>query len=160
MSARVMEGAATRARARALPDDSDAPPDARTWIRGRLLELHELPMPSRVWYSFWCRVLRQPLPDFYDLRGAYGSRGRARARCRDELDYVVALPYERELGAKVAESPTFCRPLWGPHAARDAEHAGRYADDLASHFSAVSLAAFRQVVHEMEVQREMKARLL
>ena len=155
----AIEGAAYAARARALPADPDTPPDARGWIKGRLLDLSALPLPARLWYGFKYRVLRIPPPEFYDLRAIYGSRARARARCVDELDYIVALPYERELGRKAAEDPTFCRPLWAPDAAKDAEHAGRYDDDLTTHFSAVNLAAARRLIAELEKLGETRARL-
>jgi hypothetical protein len=159
MGAHVLENAAVAMKARAVPAESDAPPDARTWLRGRLLELHELPWPSFVVFWFWCRVLHQPLPNFYDLRSSHGSRERARAKCRDSLDYIVALPYEGSLGAKVAESPTFCRPLWEGHTERDREHSELYPEDLTSHFSAVNLALFRQLVYEFETQKGLRARL-
>lgn len=150
---------AAAAHARARSAESDAPADARTWLYGRLLELHSLPLPSRVVFWFWCRVLHQPLPEFYDLQGSYGTRAEARAECRDALDYLVALPYGRKLSRKVTESPTFCRPVWGPHEERDREHAQLYREDLSSHFSAVNLAAFRQLVYELEKQKESLARL-
>ena len=154
-----MEGVGAEERVRALHRDPDIPPDARTWIRGRLLELRELPPPSRAWYWFWCRVLKQPLPDFYDLRGTYGSRSEARAHCRDSLDYILSLPYGRDLGSKVAEAPTFCRPLWGPHAEKDREHSARYSEDLSSHFSDINLAACRQMIYELGRMKETRKRL-
>lgn len=159
MSTHVLDRAATAVKARAMPAESDAPPEARTWLRGRLLELHELPWPTFAVFWVWCRVLHQPLPNFYDLRSSHGSRARARAKCRDSLDYVVALPYEGSLGAKAAESPTFCRPLWEGHAARDREHSELYPEDLTTHFSAVNLAAFRQILYEFGRQKEFLARL-
>lgn len=96
-----------------------APTSGIFWLHGRLLKLHELPWLSWAVFTVWCRVFRQPLPDFYDIRSGWPTRAGARSQVEDDHDYVVAGPWKRPLGSRVAEGRTFCRPLHADYEVMD-----------------------------------------
>lgn len=123
----------------------ESSPNAWLWFCGRLLDLSEMPWPTQVRYWFWCRLLKQPRPDFYDIQGGFPTRAEARAECEGPLDYIDRMPFGRTYGRSVKRSSAYCRPLDPSHAAKDAADSVRYTEDLRGHINAELYARLAEI---------------
>jgi len=118
---------------------------ACAWLHGQLVDVSQLALPSRLEVLIR-RWLRMPMPSwFYDIRGVYGSREEARANCTSSDSYIVAIPYGRSLGNKVAESKTFCRPKHSNYGDQDARDRLTYRGDLSDTLCAETEARLREL---------------
>ena len=100
------------------------------WCWGRLLDLSEMPLLTQIHDGILYRLFRQPRPEYPDFCGFFATRAIARAQCQDPQDYIVGFEFGVDLGKRVAEHKTFCRPAHRDYAEQDARDALIYTDNL------------------------------